>query len=210
MMYSPAVRFLTAAALASTCGLGAFACSHSALQPVGTASQKARAQTNDGGAAWSPGRGQVVSMSPSGLALPVFLAPQTQEERRFAVAAGRALRLVYDDDSDDGAQLQALIHRLASLPNQQVQAAWQPLLQAGLVRVQKLADHAPGLRALRQALADVYIDDTTAAVKRVDAQSCAQALRSLAELHRCEPQLMLTIEPLGPKSLDALLALCRS
>ena len=154
--------------------------------------------------------GQLITMSPTGLRLPVFLGRVGTPERQFAVAAARALRLIYDDDSDDASLLLALMQRLEALPSAQAQGAWRPILEAGIARANTLADHGPGIRALKAAYAQVTLDERTGAVQRLGDAACRVAVQQLDALGRQMPGFMLTVEPLGPRPLKALLGPCKS
>lgn len=154
--------------------------------------------------------GVLLRESSSGLKLPVWLRPQTLEERQFGVAAGRALRLVYDEDHDDASMLLALADRLdtqAALA--QVREIWGPILGLGIARAHVLEHYAPGLRALRQAYEEVYIDTASGALKKLSGRFCRTAVSELSLLTEAYPQLVITVEPLGPALLTQHLAPCR-
>lgn len=207
---APAAGLLALLSIQQGCALGH---SRSAASKPTTASPEASTPAPE-----SQGlrAGKVVSMGPTGLALPIFLRPLSDDARRFSVAAARALRMVYEEDNDDPSPLLALVHRLAASPDAAstkdsdtwVQA-WQPVLQAGLERAQLLQSCARGLRALREAYADVYLEDGTSALRRLHGPSCRTAAQALQEVARTESNLMLTVEPMGPRPLKELLAPCK-
>lgn len=193
---------------------GALGCGHSAPSAHGAQAAPGTGAATQGAALRSPLQlGQVVAVGPSGLALPVLLRPVSPEGRRFTVAAARALRLIYEEDVDDASQLVALLHRLDD-PNTPVDPlvaeAYRPVLEAGLGRAGRLTACAPGLRALKDAYRNVYIEDGTQALRRLDTAACTLAQQLLQPVLQAEPTWIVTIEPLGPKPIAELLAPCRS
>jgi hypothetical protein len=210
MLCRPVARFLTAVALMGpalalpSCGHGHRGAALSAATRPSTDPQNADPSASNLAA------GQLITMSPTGLRLPVFLGRVGTPERQFAVAAARALRLIYDDDSDDASLLLALTERLEALPSVQAQRAWRPIVQAGIARANTLAEHGPGIRALKEAYAQVTLDERTGAVHKLGAPACRVAVQHLDALSHTAPDFMLTVEPLGPRSLATLLAPCRS
>ena len=137
-----------------------------------------------------------------------MLGPQSTAERQFAVAAGRALRQIYDEDHDDGALLAALLPRLEAPEMAAIAACWAPLLEGGRLRAEALAAIAPGLRALRRAYANVYYDEMAQAWRQLDAAACQQGVDALTDYADAHPSFVVTIEPMGPLTLAKLLATC--
>ncbi len=222
------MRFpIEAATQAALCALTAVVmlqgCGHRrALDPAQKSAQEpAKARTQ--GASVGLAAGKVLAMGPSGLVLPVFLGRINDDQRRFSVAASRALRMVYEEDSDDASQLLALVARLngpesspaADDPTRGQQhstwlAAWEPILQEGIQRALTLQEYAPGVRALKQAYAEVFIEDGTGVLRKLSMPQCHVAQQALQPLNETSPDFTLTVEPMGPRRLHTLLEPCNS
>lgn len=204
------LAWLGAALIGVTIGPG---CSHpSAQRRPQLPTPEARSAPANDAAASGLALGRVVSVGPTGLQLPVLLHAVSPEDRSFAVAAARALRLVYEEDIDDASQLEALLHRLQNTQtplDSRVAEAFTPALQRGIARANRLQACAPGLRALKDAYRAVYIEAGTQTLRRLDSQACLLALQLMQPVAQHDPTWVITIEPMGPKTIADLLAPCR-
>lgn len=127
----------------------------------------------------------------------------------FCEAASRAVRRVFEDDSDDGATLLSLLNALEVDPNvAPLMGPWHSTLSNALARARWLGALGKPLRQLRRAVADAYLDPQLGLYRGVDSQACRAAFADIAQTGGNWQDLVITLEPLGTYPLSTFRRFC--
>lgn len=130
-------------------------------------------------------------------------------QRAFCEAASRAVRRVFEDDSDDGATLLSLLNALEVEPDiAALMGPWHSILSNALARARWLAALGKPLRLLRHAMADAYLDPQLGLYRGVDSQACRAAFADIAQQGSGWQDLVVTLEPLGTYPLSTFRRFC--